>query len=75
MTSYVPTGSRIEYVPSAAVVVDAPSGWTVIVAPATGLLVTESVTVPWSVPVGCDVHVGNLKFPIRVRQLKLEVVW
>ena len=55
-------------------VVDAPSGVTWIVAPLIGALVAESVTVPSSVPVGAAVHVGNLKFPIRVLQLKLEVV-
>jgi hypothetical protein len=37
-------------------------------------LVAESVTVPSSVPVGAAVQVGYLKFPIRVRQLKADVV-
>ena len=46
-----------------------------MLAPAIGLPLLLSVTVPSSVPVGAVVHDGNLKFPIRVRQLKLEVVW
>ncbi len=42
--------------------------------PASGLLVLASVTVPARVPVGPVVQLGNLKLPIRVRQLNALVV-
>jgi hypothetical protein len=50
------------------VIVENAPAWTLALA--IGAWVPASVTVPDSVPWGPGVQLGNLKFPIRVRQLK-----
>ncbi len=58
----------IEYDPSAIVALPWPSE-TVITAPLIGWPFWQYVTVPTSLPIAGETQLGNLKAPIRVRQL------
>src|SRR5437764_358776 len=69
-------GSWMLYLPSGPVVPEKPL-FSFTIAPEIGAPVSHDVTVPARVPWAGALHVGNLKDPILVRQLKLPVekIW